>query len=244
MLRRGRQTAVLIAIFTCLVLAFWIEARQASLHFRTVKDQHGEQQQDAKHFGAGQGASSIVEALEFFDEHNGAVTAAATIFVALFTIVLGVVAYQQIGLSRSEFIATHRPRLRIRSVRRFNNNQANNIKIRFNVVNVGNSTAQLIGSNVLVDFFNDKPPVEFDGENVVEPRRFLAGASDSYIASSARRWIVLQSQYQQSRFLFAYGWIVYRDDLNTTYTTSFCRIWNLAGNRFARTDDPDYEYED
>jgi hypothetical protein len=52
------------------------------------------------------------------------------------------------------------------------------------------------------------------------------------------------AEYNAARCLFVHGQIVYRNDLGTTYTTSFCRIWNIAANRFKRTNDPDYEYED
>jgi hypothetical protein len=178
-------------------------------------------------------------------------TAISTLAIAVFTIVLAWVGYYQarlirksINLARSEFISSHRPRLRIRSVDRSTSNPTDYIAVRFAVVNVGDTEAHLLGSRVVIDFFPEKPPIDFDGMNVVEPRKFLPGASDSYVATSRRKWLSLQSEYNATRYLFIHGQIVYRNDLGTTYTTSFCRIWNVAANRFKRTDDPDYEYED
>jgi hypothetical protein len=171
--------------------------------------------------------------------------------VSVFTIVLAWVGYCQarlirksIDLARAEFISSHRPRLRIRSVDRSTSNPTDYIGVRFAVVNVGDTEANLLGSRVMIDFFPEKPPIDFDGTDVVEPRRYLPGASDSYVATSRRKWLILQSEYNAARYLFVRGQLVYRNDLGTTYTTSFCRIWNVAANRFKRTDDPDYEYED
>ena len=171
--------------------------------------------------------------------------------LALFTFILIVVGAWQgiqlkntVDLSRAEFISSHRPRLRIRSVDRSTSNPTDFIGVKFAVVNVGDTEARLLGSRVVVDFFPEKPPIDLNGTDVVEPRRFLPGASDSYVVTSSRKWLPLQSEYNAARYLFVHGQVVYRNDLGTTYTTSFCRIWNVAANRFKRTDDPDYEYED
>ena len=66
--------------------------------------------------------SQLACLLEWIDAHNGAVTAIATIFIALFTIVLAWVSWRQarligrqIELAREEFRATHRPKLVIRA---------------------------------------------------------------------------------------------------------------------------------
>jgi len=186
----------------------------------------------------------------FLETYNGAVTAVATIFIGVFTWVLARVTNRQarltresIDLARAEFISSHRPRLRIRSVDRSTSNPTDYIGVKFAVVNVGDTEAHLLGSRVVVDFFPEKPPIDFNGIDVVQPRRFLPGASDSYVVTSSRKWLILQSEYNADRYLFVHGQIVYRNDLGTTYTTSFCRIWNVAVNRFKRTDDPDYEYE-
>ena len=134
--------------------------------------------------------------------------------------------------------------MRIRSIDRATSNPTDYIGVKFAVVNVGDTEAHLVGSRVVVDFFPEKPPIDFNGVDVIQPRRFLPGASDSYIATSNRKWLILRSEYNPSRHLFVHGQIVYRNDLGTTFTTSFCRIWNVAANRFKRTDDPHYEYED
>lgn len=58
------------------------------------------------------------QAVDFLQTYNGAVTAFATVWIAVFTIVLAVVTGRQarltrqaIDLNREEFISTHRPKL-------------------------------------------------------------------------------------------------------------------------------------
>jgi hypothetical protein len=62
-------------------------------------------------------------ALEFLEKYNGAVTAVATAFIAIFTIVLVLVTGRQarlttaaLNLARQEFVATHRPRVILRYI--------------------------------------------------------------------------------------------------------------------------------
>jgi hypothetical protein len=66
---------------------------------------------------------SLTTALEFLDKYNGAVTAVATAFIAIFTIVLVFVTGRQarlttaaLNLARQEFVATHRPRVIVRYI--------------------------------------------------------------------------------------------------------------------------------
>jgi len=67
-------------------------------------------------------ASGVAVAmLEFLDKYNGAVTAVATAFIAIFAIVLVRVTGRQarlttaaLNLARQEFVATHRPRVVLR----------------------------------------------------------------------------------------------------------------------------------
>ena len=63
------------------------------------------------------------QAIDFLQTYNGAVTAAATVFIAIFTIVLALVSRRQARLTRAsidlaskEFIASHRPIIRIKRI--------------------------------------------------------------------------------------------------------------------------------
>jgi hypothetical protein len=253
-----RSLVSLLLILVVAAYSAWLLTNSSSLQICT-EHQTATKSQQAKE-NAPPIALSLTDKIAIYSrcaghvlyEYREATTAVATIFIALFTLTLWLstsgllkATRETIDLARAEFISTHRPRLRIRSVARSTTNPADFIGISFAVVNVGDSDANLLGSQVMVDFFPEKPPIDSGGTDVVQPRKFLPGASDSYVATSHhRKWLILQSEYNASRYLFVYGQIVYRNDLGTTYTTSFCRIWNLASNRFKRTDDPDYEYED
>jgi hypothetical protein len=189
--------------------------------------------------------------IKILNDAGVAVTALATIAIAGFTFTLKRSTDRlwnagegQLLLARDEFLSTHRPRLRVRSVSKVGGSPTNPITVKLTVVNAGDSTAQLIGSSVLIDFFSGWPPLDFEGESVATPRRFLPGASDTYLATSARKGLIIRSELNKRQELFVYGYFVYRDDLGTSRTTAFCRRWDAAGNRFCRIDDPDYEYED
>ncbi len=61
---------------------------------------------------------------DWLEHHNGAVTAIATIFIAIFTIVLACVTRKQArltkhitNLARAEFLSTHRPKIMVRRFR-------------------------------------------------------------------------------------------------------------------------------
>lgn len=69
----------------------------------------------------GMNGNIFTTALAFLDKYNGAVTAVATAFIAIFTIVLVRVTGRQarlttaaLNLARQEFVATHRPRVVLR----------------------------------------------------------------------------------------------------------------------------------
>src|ERR1700733_2684279 len=74
-------------------------------------------------YSAGMNGNIFTTALEFLDKYNGAVTAVATAFIAIFTIVLVFVTGRQarlttaaLNLARQEFVATHRPRVIVRYI--------------------------------------------------------------------------------------------------------------------------------
>ena len=205
------------------------------------REEKGDQSHQAKSLRIPEDATGF---FTFWIAAFTAVLAISTILLWRSTRNAALAGERQLEIIKTEFISTHRPRLRIRSIDRTTSSPTDYIGVKFAVVNVGDTEVHLLGSWVVVDFFPEKPPIDFNGLDVVEPRRFLPGASDSYAVTSNRKWLILQSEYNAARHLFVHGQIVYRNDLGTTYTTSFCRIWNVAANRFKRTDDPDYEYED
>ncbi len=173
---------------------------------------------------------------EFFSPE--AWTAWATLVMAVFTGVLSIVAYQQIQLARSEFLATHRPLLRVRYFK-YTGSTETDLQVTFTVVNVGKTTAHLLGSSVQIAFFGDSPPtpVYVNGQNVTRRRKLEPGASDEY-------GIDRKTKRPDHLWLYVYGYLMYADDVGNTRTTAFCRKYLAGRDRFITVDDPDYEYED
>src|SRR6266446_7879750 len=92
----------------------------------------------------------VVAAIKFLNDYNGAVTAAATVFIGAFTYVLARVTRRQadltrqsIDLTRQDFLSTHRPVLRVRAFKLVGGSYK---EIRFVVASVGAGTAYLLGS--------------------------------------------------------------------------------------------------
>jgi hypothetical protein len=236
-----------IAIAALIVSLFLIDT--ASLHMLPPcpieQVVHGNQKSDAKHddkfCAAPKGVISagLQEIGDLLSPDSW--TALATVVMAVFTGLLSLVAYQQIVLSRSEFLATNRPLLRVRYFKRTDGEKDTEIDIRFSVVNVGKSVAHLLGSSIQIGWFyeNGLPtPFYLGGPDVTGQRKFEVGASDEYIFRRAKP--------EQKIFvpLHVYGYLVYADSMGNTRTTAFCRRWIVSAQRFVKVEDPDYEYED
>jgi hypothetical protein len=167
-------------------------------------------------------------------------TAAATIILALCTFVLASATSRQVQLARQEFIATNRPRLR---VRRFELHQIPNddrMNVSFSIVNVGNSEAILNESGGNIDIVPPSviPMPIYEGlTQVIDPKVFAPGTRDcgSILARPMRG---------QGAIIRVYGFLSYADGLGNIRTTAFCRKWNNGSQRFQAMNDPDCEYED
>lgn len=173
-------------------------------------------------------------------------TAVSTVIMAGFTGMLSFVAYRQIVLSRSEFLAANRPILRVRYFRQTAGTH-DQVQIRFAVVNAGRSPAHLLGSSVVICFANPDslgPPVYAGGQDVVIPRKFEVGASDDYVALGSGKGMEIRNNENFGRYLFVYGYLAYSDDSGNTRTTAFGRRYLSSRERFVKIEDDDYEYED
>jgi hypothetical protein len=146
---------------------------------------------------------------------------------------------KQHAVGRMQFIATHRPLLRVRYFRRIDISDQK-VRINFTIINVGSSQANLLGSCGRLGFFapGNLPPPFYEGAPpVIEPRKFEPGATDEGMILGTRDPNVHST-------LHVYGYLVYEDIFNNTRTTAFCRRYNAFTHRFDVVDDSDYEYED
>ena len=156
-----------------------------------------------------------------------------------------------IVLARQQFLATHRPRLRVRHLKKIDLVGSRSI-VRFSVVNVGGSEAQMFRCRGICEWLDPRkltPVIDMAMIDVLPESEFEVGMmrdADVPAPPDPRKGhpvSIFEAAAQLT--LVAYGIIDYG---NTTgdggYRTAFCRQWTRAGSRLLPVDDPDYEYED
>lgn len=215
----------------------------------------------------------VEDIFTFVDTHNGAVTAIATIIIAAFTVILAFVTRRQalltrevIKLSRNEFTATHRPKLKVRHVRLRESvalptaffNHGEDIDGSIVVVNVGGTKAKIVDSRYRIFFSQESvlpisTPYDRDYQTLFEIGHSLdvgesrtAPIVDKVIMKPAPPGIDVElRQFERGRWkLYVMGWIRYQDEVGADRFMGFCRLRNNEDGRFRAVDDPDYEYED
>jgi hypothetical protein len=196
-------------------------------------------------------------------------TAISTATIALFTIVLVIVGYvqarlvrrtvdltrQELALARDEFLATHRPKIKIKHVWLTSPLQHTNpIIIKVVCVNAGTSSAILteFAWGVLVRTKEHFLPVNYEWKNKAVINRPELNSGINYhlpgitYTLSKDQLAAISSGHSK---LYCIGYIHYADRLGNVRTTAFCRelqLGILAGSyRFIvpKDADPDYEYD-
>jgi hypothetical protein len=215
-----------------------------------------------------------IAVLDFLEKYNGAVTAVATIVVAAFTIVLALVTGRQarlsreaIDLARSEFVATHRPKLRVRNVVLENPLRAElrrwyvfepgqGVQGHLYVGNIGDSAAMIINSHCRVFWTKEPLPMERPYENEIG-NDFLGHAVLAAGAATIGTFFSFELIQDEAHAiglgrdgwkLYVMGWVTYADATATPRRTSFCREYKVLENsgrgRLFPVDNLDYENEE
>jgi hypothetical protein len=187
------------------------------------------------------------------NDYGVAITALATIVIAIFTRTLWLASVEQsrltresIDLARAEYISTHRPRLRIRRVRaRLTDGEA--IVVHFVVLNCGDTNAKVDRYEATLHVCTGP------GKDAMQERLSIIGADlvggqseliisapSSFIFSSA--WKV--GERHSGAKVEVRGTFEYADDNNVVRRTGIWRVYSADSARFEPVDDPDYEYED
>jgi hypothetical protein len=170
---------------------------------------------------------------------------------------------KQHGVARLQFIAGHRPRLRLRNIVIIP--PANSDRLLFTgstlfgrcyVQNIGGMTATVIASHLML-YSNElglpmASPYEDQPANNIINGIFNIGESRPFEFDQASPLAAVEARALAGNHpFFVMGWIHYRDDSeqgivnNVVYRLAFCRRWHAGERRFVRIkDDPDYEYED
>jgi len=184
----------------------------------------------------------------FIEAHEPQITALGTLLIAAFTLTLW---WSTRGLweetkkagdlANREFIATHRPLLKIRWARTAPGNT--NTQVAFGVVNAGTSKAFVLSSSVNAQYWPSGSRLpdphgedgRYERNNVVNRDSFDIGATDRYS-------VPIHGEVG-GQILF-FGWIVYRDARRNPRTTYFAMFYNPGMRRFEPVGDPDYNAED
>jgi hypothetical protein len=186
----------------------------------------------------------------FIDQHNGFFAALAAMAVAAFTFTLWISTSKQarltgdsINLARQEFIATHRPHIIVYGFDDQPVGGSDNApyQVQFRYVNKGNTRAYVteIGSALV----SPKLPSDFTDFKVKKfnpPLEVKSGFHGFKLTEDSVDYLKILFSDQDA--LFCIGYIIYRDDNDTSRQTGFCRRYDPASSRWLKVEDEEYEY--
>jgi hypothetical protein len=176
-----------------------------------------------------------------------AVTAAATIVLAILTLVLAVstvflwlATRGTLKLARAEFNASHRPKLIVREL----------MLLRGAGLE---PTAEIVESYLICQLVSDgtlSPLQPIEGANpigreTINPGAHIFREETSNFSHRSIAINYMKSQHGQihDHFFFR-GFIIYQDRMGIRRRTAFSRAYDPEARRFRLSDDPDYEYAD
>ncbi|MFL6758560.1 hypothetical protein [Sphingomonas sp.] len=208
--------------------------------------------------------------LQSFAERSADPIAIYTLVLAVATIALWLVTWgmlrttkRSVDLSRSEFNATHRPRLHVRNIvvkdssgpfqhEAFNFSPGERINGQFYVSNIGSGEARVVESHCevlwgLKDGLPMQRPYEGKNGNNPVPRTAIPSGSSVFgLFSSEEPFTALHWDENGRSNVYVMGWVEYIDTSNVRRRTAFCRryVERDGSRRFYPVDDPDYEHEE
>ena len=203
-------------------------------------------------------------ALEFLDKYNGAVTAVATAFIAIFTIVLVFVTGRQarlttaaLNLARQEFVATHRPRVIVRYIQGpFENDEGRQFYwITFVNIGVNRAIIEAFGADLAKrsDETHRWAPPGLDAEpKEIAPIVLTCGQRYVFTVTARKvpeaLAVVATQLFRESVIphqLCAVGVIRYRDGDGVPRYTGFFRVLDDGRRSFVLSEhDSEMEYQD
>lgn len=190
-----------------------------------------------------------------------------TLWLTAFTVALAIGGFlqsalvsKQIRLSREEFIAAQRPKLKVRKLSLDTPIEGKMIKVRYELINTGATRARISGGSITVRI-SEMPAAarlymkvgqeEKATKDIPAGREILAGQAvlmDAEVLQMQKAWGFDASDWWCGRF-HVIGEIQYMDDNDVVRRTGFYRTATEDRNRFVKAnigDDAkaDYEYED
>lgn len=200
----------------------------------------------------------------FFTLAFTGVLAVGTLYVAAQTRQATTLTKESLDLARQEFIATHRPKLRVRNVtirsvlpekpidpyRPFKKGDI--VRGELYVVNVGDTPATVGESHCIVTWRQGLLPMERPYEadtanNFLRTPILRSGESIEGRFHSSEMMADDVEDYCMSNYkkhLWVMGWIEYTDDLGSKRRCVFCREWHGESQNFVPVGNIDYEHEE
>jgi hypothetical protein len=177
-----------------------------------------------------------------------------TLLLVAFTVVLagasiwqGILTRQSINLARQEFVASHRPRLKVRLLTHKPFVAGEQIELLFTITNFGDSTARRIKYAIYFEMpdINGAGEIDWHGEGKGEFDQIVPGGQAN--VTHATDFICPERNfigYTWGRMIFG-GTVAYLDDNGAFRITSFRRVHTQGGEAFEHLNpiNPDYEYE-
>lgn len=169
----------------------------------------------------------------------------ATIVLGIIGIVQGYFTYCQIKLNRREFIANHRPKLKIHHIFAEDFIIGKKTKGKILALNLGDTEAIIV--NMVIDVFShklgEKERFKLTNPYYIKIDPIEAGVMADIDFESES---VLQHVASNNIEYYAIGRLTYRDRNDVTRITGFVRIYDPIGKRFIRIPEiheyNDYEY--
>jgi len=207
----------------------------------------------------------------FLDRNESAVTAIATILIAIFTLTLWLstsrlaeLTNDTITLARQEFLASHRPKIVVRRVSPMTDNEGIATGVQYSIHNIGDEVATIVAISEKIwlpaseENLHPTPPYEPARQVRI---KINSGDSQSFMyeeaAPNVRNDLAFRFGYMEtfnqtlglsgegggSGILFL-GYIDYLDAAGKKRQTAFLRRFIFETKRFDPITHPDYEYQD
>jgi hypothetical protein len=195
-----------------------------------------------------------------------AISAWATVVIAMFTIVLGIVSTIQACLLNKEFISTHRPRIRIKHLwLKSDIWSGEKIKVVIVIVNSGDTPAIVGAIKCITHVVNPTHGFTADLLNGVQAititKNIRAGdciaielPGKETLTAADIAGMKLGKLTRRARRLYCIGDIQYENESGKIMKTAFCRRWEfqtypvnitaIKGRFIMVENEPDYEYQD
>jgi hypothetical protein len=184
-----------------------------------------------------------------------AVLAILTVALVGTSVWQGSLTRQSINLGRAEFLASHRPRIRIRWISGPSSygDEDDISVIKLCVANVGESPATIVEANIAASFVDNDGC--FCASNVLDPREFVTNVvlqpSETHVFEQThlgKNPVRLWDNVDEGDYFFLIdGAVAYVDGVGLKRVTSFARTLvqgSGAYRVFAAADYPSREYED